>query len=172
MKKLILILILAGLVLPVMAQTPVEIAYTTEFNKLKESSDYIYRNGSILEYSIINFDPEFEYYIRVYTPRHTSIIQQFLLKEKSGKIPFTYPGIAPLHVNLQKWIPAGKEREYCRSYPCKIGENLDIINIDPASKTRTTDLYTLKLRYWTHSNFDKINGASWNAMINIDKGAL
>lgn len=168
-RTLLPVIILAALLISSASALTLEEQYDIEFNKLKISRDYVYRDGNTIQWQIINYDPAYNYYLRIYAPGHTSIIQEYIIKDSTGQISFNYPGLSPVHINLQKQIPEGKENEYCKSYPCKISENLDIITINPVSKIQPTDLYTLKLRYWTRAPFDTINGASWQSAINIDK---
>ena len=170
-RQVFLLFILAVLlVAPAMGQITTAEKYQEELDKLKISSSYVTLNDKgEIEYSIIGYDPAYKYYIRVYSLGHSRILQEHLLKESSGVIPFNYPGFYPkVYLNLQKWIPDGKEREYCKEYPCKIGENLDIFTTGLTEKVSTTDLYTIALRRWTRN--DPITGASWQAMTNVDKG--
>ena len=169
MRKLFLFLILTGiLIVPVLAQSTTEEKYKEEFNKLKVSSSYITLNDKgEIEYSILNYDPAYNYFIRVYSYRHISIIQEYQVKEPVGTISFKYPGLSfKIHINLQKWIPKEKEKDYCKSYPCLIGENLDIFTTSINEKVPESDLYTVYLRAWTK---DQIKGASWQAMVTVDK---
>ena len=174
-RRVLLLLILAGLViLPAMAQSTLEDKFTGEFDKIKNTSNYVYLNDKEeIQYSILNYDPDYIYYIRVYSDWHRSILQEYPIKEQTGIIPFKYPGLNfKIYINLQKWIPEGKEREYCKSYPCKIGENLDIFPTSINEKVPASDFYMVMIRYWTRSSFDKIWGASWQARINADVGSL
>ncbi len=168
-RILFLAIILAVLLIsPVLAQT-FEENYDTEFNKLKDTRNYIYRDGNTIQWQIMNYNPDFEYYIRIYTMGHRSIIKEWKINKPTGELQFIYPGLSKVHINLQKWIPEGKDIEYCKSIPCKIGENLDIITISPASKIEETDFYTQMIRHWTRNIKDTITGASWQSTINIDK---
>ena len=151
-RKFCLLFVLAGIVVfPALAQTQIEDKYTEEFNKLKDSSSYLYRDGADIEWSIKNYDPSYDYYIRVYSWQHAQIVGEYKLKpgDLSGKITFIYPKTtSKVHINLQKWIPEGKEIEYCEKTgrPCKVGENLDIITVSPIEKITVSDNYILNLR--------------------------
>ena len=179
--------ILAVLIIGVAAVGPVlmdeaakaakEEKYIKEFDKLKDSNSYVFRNGSSLDYRIQKFNADFLYYIRVYSEAHGRVLTEWNVtppasedgKNVKGMVPFAYPsGHERVYVNLQRWIPEGKEIELCEKYRytsswgqpgcCDIGKNLDIIIIGPSSKIEETDAYTLQLRHWTRAGTDRIDG--------------
>jgi hypothetical protein len=172
------------------AQTPIEDKYKQEFDKLKDSSPYVFRNGSVIEYRIQSYNTDFEYYVRVYSAGHKAILREWKLtispsengRSVKGTVPFIYPtGQAQVHINLQQAMPEGKWIDLCKKYQytsswgqtgcCDIVKNLDIVTIGSSSKTEQTGPYVEDLRRYTRGETDKIPGASWQAMVNADKQA-
>ena len=169
-RILFLLLLLAGLLISSAAAAQTfEENYDTEFNKLKDDRDYLYRDGDTIQWQIVNFNPESEYYVRVYSYRHISLLQEIPLKVdgiKSGEritgsfsLELKNPGV--IHLNLQQHNT--KDRP-------QIKKNLDIITISETSKTEFPSDYIKKVQYWTRAITDKINGASFSAVSILTSG--
>lgn len=197
MKWLAIVLMMALLIAPALALTDTENRYDQEFNKLKDTLDYVYRDGDLVAWQIINYNPEYEYVIRIYSYQHREILEEYPIipdqlflngETISGTVPFTYiyPSMSRIHINLQRWISGieygnkidqKKISKYCQrnryvsSYgdmACDIGKNLDIVTITAFTKTVDTNSYDNLVRYFTRASTDRIAGASFEAMKKVD----